>query len=118
MGKQKDSESDFSEEDKLLRKRDPRNTDDPRNKLKLGEFHRNNISKKKRKPSLKKKLRDALRMAERVGLPEAIKSKKEEEAKELKKDLKRQKEALKFETRYKKIKFTGKSVLTMQKSAK
>lgn len=89
MGKRQDSESDFSEEDRQMRKRDSRNTDDPKNKLKLGEFHRNNISKKKRKPSLKKKLRDALRMAERAGIPENIKSKKEEEAKELKKNLKK-----------------------------
>lgn len=49
-----------------MRKRDPKNNNDPKNKLKLGEFHRNNISKQKqRKPSLKKKLRDALRMAQR-----------------------------------------------------
>lgn len=49
------SDGNFSEEDRLLRKRDTRNKDDPKNKLRLGEFHRNNISKKKkRKPSLKK----------------------------------------------------------------
>ena len=89
MGKQQDSESDFSEEERLMRKRDSKNKDDPKNKLKLGEFHRNNISKKKRKPSLKKKLRDALRLAERAGVPEEIRSKKEEEAKELKKNLKK-----------------------------
>ena len=60
------SDGNFSEEEKLLRKRDARNKDDPKNKLRLGEFHRNNISKKqKRKPSLKKKLRDAKRLMER-----------------------------------------------------
>lgn len=48
-----------------MRKRDEKNKDDPRNKLKLGEFHRNNIKKKNRKPSLKKKLRDAQRLMER-----------------------------------------------------
>jgi len=42
-----------------MRRRDEKNKDDPRNKLRLGEFHRNNIKKKQRKPSLKKKLRDA-----------------------------------------------------------
>ena len=52
-----------------MRKRDPKNKEDPKNKLKLGEFHRNNISKKTRKPCIKKKLRDALRMAERAGVP-------------------------------------------------
>lgn len=60
-----DDDDDFSEEDKLFRsrQRDSKNTDDPKNKLRLGEFHRNNIKKKNRKPSLKKKLRDALRLA-------------------------------------------------------
>ena len=64
-GRKESSEEsdDFSEEERQMRKRDPKNQDDPRNKLKLGEFHRNNIKKKQRKPSLKKKLRDALRMA-------------------------------------------------------
>lgn len=91
-----------------MRKRDPKNNDDPKNKLKLGQFHRNNIQKKKqRKPSLKKKLRDALRLAERKGVPEEIKLSKEQEAKVLKKSLKKQKEAVKFELKYKKIKFTG-----------
>lgn len=61
-----------------------------------------------RKPSLKKKLRDALRMAERKGMPEEIKQKKENEAKELKKGLKKQKEAVRFELKYKKVKFTEK----------
>jgi len=50
---------------------------DDRNKLRLGEFHRN-ASKKKtvRKPTLKKKLRDIQRLLEREGLPEEIKAKK------------------------------------------
>jgi hypothetical protein len=50
------------------------NSKDEKNKLRLGEFHRNNISKKKtRKPTLKKKLRDMKRLLERQGLPEEIK---------------------------------------------
>jgi hypothetical protein len=53
-------------------------------------------------------LRDALRLAERKGVPEEIKISKEKEAKVLKKSLKKQKEAVKFELKYKKIKFTGK----------
>ena len=53
------SEDSFSEEERQMRKRDEKNKDDPRNKLRLGEFHRNNVKKKSRKPSLKKKLRDA-----------------------------------------------------------
>jgi len=83
------SEDSFSEEERQMRKRDEKNKDDPRNKLKLGEFHRNNIKKKNRKPSLKKKLRDAQRMSERAGMPEEIKLAKEKEAKLLKKGLKK-----------------------------
>ena len=92
-----------------MRRRDEKNKDDPRNKLRLGEFHRNNIKKKNRKPSLKKKLRDAQRLMERAGMPEEIKQAKEKEAKLLKKSLKKQKEAVRFELKYKKVKFTGKS---------
>ena len=102
------SEDSFSEEERLMRRRDDKNKDDPRNKLKLGEFHRNNIKKKNRQPSLKKKLRDAQRLMERAGLPEEIKVAKETEAKLLKKKLKKQKEAVLFELKYKKVKFTGK----------
>ena len=91
-----------------MRRRDEKNKDDPRNKLRLGEFHRNNIKKKNRKPSLKKKLRDAQRLMERAGMPEEIKQAKEKEAKLLKKSLKKQKEAVRFELKYKKVKFTGK----------
>lgn len=47
-------------------------------------------------------------MAERKGMPEEIKQKKENEAKELKKGLKKQKEAVRFELKYKKVKFTEK----------
>lgn len=66
------------------------------------------MSKKKRKPTLKKQLRDAQRLAERMGLPSEIKEKKDQEIKSLKKNLKRQKEAQRFELKYKKIKFIEK----------
>lgn len=45
---------------------------------------------------------------QRAGLPEEIKVSKEKEAKLLKKGLKKQKEAVRFELKYKKVKFTGK----------
>jgi len=68
------------------RKRDPRNAVDKKNTLKLGQFHRNNISKKKnRKPALKKQIRDVQRLLERPGLPEEIKTVKLAQLKELKK---------------------------------
>jgi hypothetical protein len=81
---------DFSEEERLMKRRGVKNKEDPKNKLKLGEFHRNNISKKKiRKPSLKKQLRDKQRLMEREGLPEEIRSAKQAEAKDLKVKLKK-----------------------------
>lgn len=43
-------------------------------------------------------------------MPEEIKLAKEKEAKLLKKSLKKQKEAVKFELKYKKVKFTGKQI--------
>ena len=43
-----------------------------------------------------------------------MKAKKQEEIKELKKTIVNQKEAVKFESRYKKIKFTGKSSCFLQ----
>jgi hypothetical protein len=49
-------------------------------------------------------------LLERVGLPVEIKLAKEKEAKLLKKSLKKQKEAVKFELKYKKVKFTGKQI--------
>ena len=57
---------------------------------------------------MKKQLRDAKRLAERMGLPQEIKEKKESEIKDLKKNLKKQKEAQKFELKYKKVKFIEK----------
>ena len=101
-------DSDFSEEERLMKKHSLNTRQEQKNTLKLGEFHRNNISKKKRKASLKKQLRDAMRMAEHSKIPEQVKASKLEQAKTLKGQLRKQKEAIKFETRYKKIKFTGK----------
>ena len=56
----------------------------------MGEFHRNNISKSRqnRKPTVKKQLRDVLRLLERPNLPEELKTAKMAEAKELKGSLK------------------------------
>ena len=110
MGKGVASDSDdFEEEEKLMQRRGIKNKTDPKNKLKLGEFHRNNIAKKKsRKPSLKKQLRDTQRLLERQGLPDEVKLAKQGSSKELKVKLKKQQEAVRFDLRYKKIKFTEK----------
>lgn len=101
----KDDVSDDSETKK--RKRHPENYND-RNKLKMGQFHRYAIDKpKKRVSSNKKKIRDLKRLMEKKGeaMPEEIKVAKALELKELKKTEKCKKEAEKFESRYKKIKF-------------
>ena len=80
-----------------------------KNKLNLGAFHRNNLSKKKqKKPTMKKRVRDLERFLDREGVPEEIREAKKKELKELKKQSKKQKEALKFQMKYKKIKFTEK----------
>ena len=102
------SESDYSDEERQFRAGSTPNKPDGKNKLKLGEFHRNNISKKSRKPSLKKQLRDRMRLMERQGLPEEVKNAQASKAKELKDQLKKQKEAVRFETRYNKVKFIEK----------
>lgn len=57
-------------------------------------------------------MRDTQRLLERNGLPEQIKEAKQKEVKLLKKQLKKQKEAVRFELKYKKVKFTGKSINT------
>ena len=80
-----------------------------KNKLKLGEFHRyNRIQKKSRKTNVRKQIRDLERLLSREGLPEEIVKAKKEQLRELKKQGKKQKEAQKFELKYKKIKFTEK----------
>ncbi len=84
----------------------------PRNALKMGQFHRytNQGIKKKRVPTNKKKLRDLERMLNKEGIPEELKLAKRAELKELKKQEKKKKEAEMFELKYKKIKFFGKSI--------
>lgn len=106
-------DDDFSDEEALLKASQQKKTSlqqrDPKNQLNLGDFHRNNIGKKKqRKPTLKKQLRDTMRLLERQGLPEEIKNAKLAESKNLKVNLKKQKEAVRFDLRYKKIKFVEK----------
>ena len=89
------------------RERHPDNFD-PSNKLKLNKFHRYDIQKKKKRTvTNKKKIRDMERMLEKLGdkMPEEVKEAKRKELKEMRKVEKRKKEAEKFETRYKKIKF-------------
>jgi len=49
-----------------------------------------------------------MRLLERQGLPEEIKNAKLAESKNLKVNLKKQKEAVRFDLRYKKIKFVEK----------
>ena len=84
--------------------------DDPRNKLQLGEFHRNATFKKRnRKVTVKKQMRDIERLLDREGMPEEIRTAKKAQLMELKKDAKKQREATLFESKYKKIKFTEKT---------
>lgn len=86
-----------------------RQQEDEKNKLRLNEFHRfSGKQQKQRKPTLKKRVRDLKRLLEREGVPEEIKTQKKEELRDMKKQLTSQKAAVKFETRYKKIKFVGK----------
>ena len=99
------SSSDSEEQKK--RQRHPDNYD-PKNKLKMGKFHRYEISKpKKRAVPNKKKIRDLERLLAKTEgkMPEDVRVKKLAELKEMKKGEKSKKEAEKFESRYKKIKF-------------
>jgi len=94
--------------------------EDPRNKLKLGEFHRNATFKKRnRKVTVKKQIRDIERLLDRTGLPDEVRTAKKALLKSLKKDFKKQREAEIFESKYKKIKFTEKrKVIRMLESVK
>ena len=94
--------------------------DDPRNKLKLGEFHRNaTFRNRNRKVTVKKQIRDIERLLDRTGLPEEVRTAKKALLKSLKKDFKKQREAELFESKYKKIKFTEKrKVIRMLESVK
>lgn len=101
-------------------KRNPRNIDDPGNRLKLDQFHKQ-ITKpgkqqgdKKRKHTDKKKIRDIERLLAKEGLPEAIKVKKTADLKLLKRDIKEKKDAIRYEDRYKKIKFIEKRKVIRQ----
>lgn len=94
-------------EEAKKRQRHPENYD-PTNKLKMGKFHRYDISKpKKRAVPNKKKIRDLERLLAKTEgkMPEDIRAKKLEELKEMRKGEKSKKEAEKFESRYKKIRF-------------
>lgn len=74
----------------------------------MGKFHRYEISKpKKRVVPNKKKIRDLERLLAKTEgkMPEDVRAKKLEELKEMKRGEKSKKEAEKFESRYKKIKF-------------
>lgn len=74
----------------------------------MGKFHRYDISKPKKRPvPNKKKIRDLERLLAKTEgkMPEDIRSKKLEELKEMKRAEKGKKEAEKFESRYKKIRF-------------
>lgn len=81
---------------------------DPSNKLRMGKFHRYDISKpKKRATNNKKRIRDIERLLAKTEgkMPEDIRNAKLKELKELRKGEKAKKEAEKFESRYKKIRF-------------
>lgn len=84
--------------------------DSDKNKLNLGDFHRNNATFKKRnrKVTVKKQIRDIERLLDRTGLPEEMRTAKKSQLVALKKDAKKQREAELFESKYKKIKFTEK----------
>lgn len=90
------------------KRRDPRNVDDPNNRLNVNKFHKLVAKNKDRKPSSKKKLRDLQRFVDREGLPAEIKAAKIAEIKELKKQIKEKNEAQKFQLKYKKVKFIEK----------
>ena len=80
-----------------------------KNKLAFGEFHRyNRITKKVRKPTTRKAIRDIERLLSRDNLPAELIKAKKEQLKVLKKQSKKSREAVKFELKYKKIKFTEK----------
>ena len=98
------------QEDKKSRKTGQvQDRESTKNKLKLGNFHRNAAFKpKQRKQTTKKQIRDLERLLDREGLPEEIRIAKKAELVQLKKAHKKTKEAQLFESKYKKIKFTEK----------
>jgi hypothetical protein len=98
-------DSSSEDEEQTKRQRHPDNYD-PNNKLKLSKFHRV-VIKKQRTSTNKKRIRDLERMLAKLEtkMPADVKQAKLKELKELKKDEKSKREAEKFESRYKKIKF-------------
>ena len=93
------------------RQKHPENFD-PKNKLKLGQFHRYGINKPQAKSQVrpmnnKKRIRNLERMLAKseATMPEELKIAKQKELKDLRKSEKSKKEAELFETRYKKIRF-------------
>ncbi len=76
----------------------------------MGAFHRytNMGMKKKRAPSLKKRVRDLERLLAKPDLPADMREAKRLELKGFKKEVRKGGEAEKFELKYKKIKFFGK----------
>ena len=108
-GKKKQDEGVVEEEEEPRKmKRDPKNVDDPNNRLNVNRFHKLISKPKERKPSSKKKLRDLQRFIDREGIPPEIKAAKIAEIKELKKQIKERNEAQKFSLKYKKVKFIEK----------
>lgn len=99
---------DSSDSEELKKRQRHPDNYDPKNKLKMGKFHRYDISKpKKRAVPNKKKIRDLERLLAKTEgkMPEDVRAKKLEELKEMKRGEKSKREAEKFETRYKKIRF-------------
>ena len=84
--------------------------DNKEDNLKLGKNHRfiTKPKKEKRQPSIKKKMRDIERLVQREGLPEEIVNAKKKELRTLRKELHKKKEAVLFQSRYKKIRFIEK----------
>jgi len=91
--------------------------DDPKNMLNLNPFHKikkGDQTKKERKHTDKKRIRDIERLLARPNLPDELVKKKKDELHQLKKSVKSKKEAEKFELRYKKIKFIEKRKVIRQ----
>ena len=92
--------------------------DSKKNKLNLGQFHRNATFKQKnRKVTTKKQIRDIERTLDRTGLPEEVRKAKKAELMILKKEAKKKREAELFSTKYEKIKFTEKRKVIRQMEA-
>ena len=99
------------EEDEEKEFRNPRNQDDPQNRLNLNEFHKHqpkHSAPKNRKQSTKKKIRDIERLLERPNLPAELILAKKNELRSLGKAVKNVKDAHRMESKYKKIKFIEK----------